>query len=245
MELKNVFGRDNENYDELRPRYSDELFRYIMERTNGKNALEIGSGSGQATESFLKSGYAVTCCEINENFCNVLAERYKKYNITVANKAFEDFSCEENSFDLIFSATAFHWIDKDAGFLKIKRLLKKGGTAALFWNVPTPAYNSKALHDEIQAAYGSDRPFGYFQKYGFCTEYFEKYGFDGIESALFKAYRRLSADRYLMLLNTYSDHILIEEAKRKRLYEDIHSAVVKHGGFIDIEDNMELYIARG
>ena len=57
--LRNIFGTDTENYDRFRPRYTKELFDFINGNTDGTKALEIGSGSGQATEWFLSNGYKV------------------------------------------------------------------------------------------------------------------------------------------------------------------------------------------
>ncbi|MBR5265878.1 MAG: class I SAM-dependent methyltransferase [Clostridia bacterium] len=245
-ELRNIFGSDTENYDRYRPRYTKELFEFVDRNTDGKKALEIGSGSGQATEWFLHNGYDVTCCEISGDFCDFLKEKYKNYPISVENKPFEDFEGENESYDLIFSATAFHWVDKDTGFAKLNALLKKGGTAALFWNVPYGAYDNEALYNEMQKAYNSDRKWEntYNKKYVFCKEYMEKYGFADVEVHTFQGARRLSADQYISLLETYSDHKAREEEAKQELYGKIASAINNHGGYINILDNIELYLAR-
>ena len=244
--LRNIFGTDTENYDRSRPRYTNELFDFINGNTDGTKALEIGSGSGQATEWFLSHGYEVTCCEISEEFCAFLSEKYKNYPISVENKPFEDFKGENESFDLIFSATAFHWVDRDIGFSKLYSLLKKGGTAALFWNVPYGAYDNEALFNDIQKAYGSDRKWegAPREKYGFCKEYLEKYNFSDVEKHIFRGVRKLDAQQYLSLLETYSDHKAMEKEKKEKLYKNIASAIEKHGGYINILDNIELYLAR-
>ena len=244
--LRNIFGTDTENYDRFRPRYTKELFEFINSNTDGTKALEIGSGSGQATEWFLSHGYEVTCCEISEEFCAFLAEKYKNMPIEVHNKPFEDFEGENESFDLIFSATAFHWVDRDIGFSKLHSLLKKGGTAALFWNVPYGAYDNESLFNDIQKAYGSDRKWEGTprEKYGFCKEYLEKYNFSDMEKHIFRGVRKLDAQQYLSLLETYSDHKAMEKEKKEKLYKNIASAIEKHGGYINILDNIELYLAR-
>lgn len=243
--LRNTFGTDAENYDRFRPRYTEELFEFISADTEGKKALEIGSGSGQATGWFLNKGYEVTCCEISSDFCDFLKEKYKNHAITVHNLPFEDFEGENEGFDLIFSATAFHWVDRDIGFPKLFSLLKKGGRLALFWNVPYGAYDNERLFDDIQKAYGSERKWGEpAEKYGFCMEYLEKYPFEKIEKHIFKGHRRLSAEQYISLLETYSDHKAMEAERKNKLYENITSAIEKYGGYINILDNIELYLAR-
>jgi SAM-dependent methyltransferase len=45
--------------------------------------------------------------------------------------SFEDFAAPGSSFDLIVSATAFHWIDPEVRFSKSARLLRPGGWLVL------------------------------------------------------------------------------------------------------------------
>jgi SAM-dependent methyltransferase len=45
--------------------------------------------------------------------------------------SFEEFEAEPGSFDLIVSATAFHWIDPDVAWSKSARLLRPGGWLAV------------------------------------------------------------------------------------------------------------------
>jgi SAM-dependent methyltransferase len=45
--------------------------------------------------------------------------------------SFEDFAATDSSFDLIVSATAFHWVDPEVKFSKSARLLRPGGWLAL------------------------------------------------------------------------------------------------------------------
>lgn len=125
-----------ENYDSIRPEYPLELFHDIFnysENTTRKSALEIGAGTGKATTPFLSAGYDVTAVEIGSNMADFLIKRFsdhEKFNVVIS--SFEDAVLQENSYDLIYAATAFHWIDVKIGCPKALRLLKDGGTIALF-----------------------------------------------------------------------------------------------------------------
>ena len=42
---------------------------------------------------------------------------------------------EDQPFDLIYSATAFHWVDSAVGYPKAWRMLKDSGSMAVFWHM--------------------------------------------------------------------------------------------------------------
>ena len=65
-----------------------------------------------------------------------------------------------------------------------------------------------------------------------------------MEKHIFRGVRKLDAQQYLSLLETYSDHKAMEKEKKEKLYKNIASAIEKHGGYINILDNIELYLAR-
>ncbi|WP_243143578.1 hypothetical protein [Pseudobutyrivibrio xylanivorans] len=58
MEYRKVFDTIPEQFDKYRPRYSKELFDYLISSANigtGKSVLELGPGTGQATEPILNT----------------------------------------------------------------------------------------------------------------------------------------------------------------------------------------------
>lgn len=82
-------------------------------------------------------GCDVTAIELGENLAEFSKEKFKEHkNFSVYNTSFEDFECDDNSFDIPYSATAFHWILEEIGYPKTLKLLKNDGTLALFWNKP-------------------------------------------------------------------------------------------------------------
>lgn len=117
-------------YDKIRPVYPGALFAdmfdYVGPDNTGK-ALEIGAGTGRATVFVLDAGYAVTAVEPGENMAAFLQDRLggtSGLNIIVA--AFEDAPLEDESCDLIYAGSAFHWVDAEIGCPKAFRLLKRG-----------------------------------------------------------------------------------------------------------------------
>ena len=126
------------NYDKVRWDYPAELFADAIQYSGqgeGKKAIEIGAGTGKATSPFLDEGYAVTAVEMGANMTDFLRDKFKGYKrFNVITSTFEDAHLEDESYDLIYAASAFHWIDAHVGCPKVLRLLKSGGAFVLFRN---------------------------------------------------------------------------------------------------------------
>ncbi len=253
------------NYDKVRWGYPDELYRDIIrysEQEKGKKALEIGAGTGKATDRFLNLGYDVTAVEMGVNMTEFLLERFKGYtNFNVITATFEDALLEDADYDLIYAASAFHWVDSEIGCPKAYRHLKKGGTFALFRNNPIPA-DGEELYEEIQSVYEK-----YYNSYytsrkrpvkrsredflkpseiykSFRFEGLEQYGFDEVTMKLYDASFTYNADDYISLIDTYSDHRGLPEDNRAALYAGIREAIVRHGGYLKVDYIFQLYMGR-
>lgn len=107
---------------------------------------EIGPGTGLATEALaawspdrfvafepdpvlaahLRGAFA-TLDVVNDDFCAAEVE---------------------SGFDLIVSASSFHWLDAEAALAKARPLLAPGGTLAIWWNV----YRQKGIGDPFADA---------------------------------------------------------------------------------------------
>ena len=247
------------NYDKMRPGYVDELYQAIFNYTpidENSNVAEVGSGSGQATLPVLKTGCKLTAVEYGENFSELLKNKFKDFpKFSVVTGKFEEVSLDEGVFDLVFSATAFHWVPEKEGYEKVYRMLKKGGAFARFANRPRNCKNEPELGEEIQELYNEYYNKQHNIKSG-TKKWFteedakaislipEKYGFTDIKYFLFHRERVFTASEYTKLLGTYSDHIAIEESIRKVFFSKIEDAINRHGGTITISDTLDLELAR-
>ncbi|GFP76488.1 class I SAM-dependent methyltransferase [Clostridium fungisolvens] len=254
MDKRLTFNEDASNYDKWRPTYCEELFEDIFrysEISKDKNALEVGIGTGQATTPFLNAGYNVTAVELGNNLAEFSREKFKEYkNFKVYNTSFEEFQCEDNIIDILYSATAFHWIPESIGYPKILRLLKDNGTIALFWNKPSPADEEYSLHLEIQKIYEKYWPStdklleSNSERYKRISETIKTYGFRDLEMKLYHKTRKFSSEEYICLLNTYSDHRTMPEPSKQLFENEIKDIIKKNGNLFDIHDTIELYLAR-
>ena len=253
-----TFDTVAETYEKLRPGYVDELYQDIFEYkpiNNQSRVVEIGIGGGQATLPFLKTGCDLLAVDYGENFCIICREKFKEFpNFSAVSGKFEDvvFNCE---YDLIYSASAFHWIPKEIGYKKVYDMLKDGGVFVRFANHPYRDKGKPELSEEMDRIYAE-----YYCKYHNkepkpLVEYTEhqahnraliaeKYGFTDIQYKLFYRTRTFTAEEYITLLGTYSDHIAIEETIRNEFFSKIEDAINRHGGEITIFDTIDLQLAK-
>ncbi len=150
IDRKTTFDRVAELYDEARPGYPEQLFDDIIllsRIADGGRLLEIGCGTGKATLPFAERGYAMQCLELGKNLAALAAQNCRAYpHVEIKQTSFEDRQIERDSFDLVFSAQAFHWIPIEIAYAKSAAALKLGGHLALFWNT-YPAEDAPMRHD--------------------------------------------------------------------------------------------------
>lgn len=119
-------------YDFSRPAYPACVFHGIKPGLT----LEIGSGSGQATASLLQISKHIDCIEPGINFCRLLKKKFASNSrVTICNRKFEEFT-PDVKYDLVFSASALHWVEKRVAYPKIHECLRSGGRLIAVWNQP-------------------------------------------------------------------------------------------------------------
>lgn len=256
MDIKYLFDEAVSNYEKRRPNYGTELFEDIInyaEINKDKSLIEIGCGTGQATEPLLKTNCKVTAVELGENLSSFTREKFKSYkNFNVVYSAFEDYDCDDNKFDMLYSATAFHWIPDEIGYKKAYRVIKNGGTLALFWNRPSINDKDNPLHQKIQSFYNELLPHWSYKvtnnddksRYSNIINKIEQYGFMNIELKLYNNTRKITGVEYIELLNTYSDHLALEKTIKARLFNGIRTVIEQCGNELIINDTIDLYLAR-
>ena len=246
-------------YEKLRPGYVDELYQTIFDYIpidENSSVVEVGSGGGQATAPMLKTGCRLTAVECGRQFSELLRERFREYSdFSVVTDKFENVEFPDGAFDLVYSASAFHWVPEEIGYKKVFSMLKSGGAFARFANHPYRDRGNPDLSTEIDAIY-DEYYYTYYNKMRKpMVEYTqaqakeraltaEKYGFSDIRYKMFYRERRFTAKEYVALLGTYSDHIAIEEKIRTEFFSKIAEASNNHGGVITLYDTIDLQLAR-
>lgn len=262
MDLRLTFNEDAPNYDRFRPTYTDELFADVIRFSGlgGNNrALEIGVGTGQATLPFLKTGCEVTAIELGDKLAQFTKEKFSEFkNFEVINQEFESVELDGNAYDLVYSASAFHWIKTETGIPKVYGLLKSGGVFAWFSVQPLPAQEHSHIHDALQRVYDKYSSFfgekpqidpqikqqQFEKKRMDRINTFKQYGFVDITDKVYCGSRTFIAKDYTTLISTYSDHKAMPEESRIPFLKEIADAIDECGGEITLSDTILLCMGR-
>lgn len=249
-----TFDTNAAGYEKMRPGYPDALYRDIFRFCPlgaHSRALEIGIGAGQAAPPILRTGCHLTAVERGQNFSALCRRKFSGFpRFSVVHTKFEDYAAPPESFDLVYSASAFHWIPEALGYTKVFSLLKRGGAFARFAVHPGCQEGQQALWEDIQRLYsvylpGSAAPAEYSAEQAKQrAEIALQYGFSCARFRLYHRTRSLTAQEYTALLGTYSDHIALEEKVRSAFFREIEHVICAHGGQILLHDTIDLQLAR-
>jgi 2-polyprenyl-3-methyl-5-hydroxy-6-metoxy-1,4-benzoquinol methylase len=130
---RRLFDNVADRYDATRPGYPVELIDEVCRAAGlrpGAQVLEIGCGTGQLTRQLAGRGYRLTAIDLGASMVAAAERNVADPRVRFEVCAFEEFA-GAGPFDLIVSATAFHWVDPSIGLVKCAQLLRPGGWLAL------------------------------------------------------------------------------------------------------------------
>lgn len=139
-------------YDAVRPEYSEEAIAYIKSIpliNDSKKFIELGSGTGKFSHSFIRSlnrdnGLRISYKAVEPS----LGFRVEMQKVMADSKVMlENVDLEivegtgekipeptNHSIDTVFIAQAFHWMAKEATLAEVHRILYPGKPLVLVWN---------------------------------------------------------------------------------------------------------------
>lgn len=249
MEWRKVFDTIPEQFDKYRPRYSAELFAELIEYANigpDKTVLELGPGTGQATDPILSTGCEYHAIELGENFTEMMKRKYGRFpNFNIVNDDFITHDFGEQKFDMIYSAATIQWIPEEIAFSKTFDLLKPGGTLAMMLTKGDYKTPNEELYNKIQAVYSEYfKPEIEYKHGAFKYTNAPDYGYTDFEKREYYGRREFTADEYVAFSGTHSDHIVIPEPYRSKFYNGLRKAVLEVGNKIVFNDTFVLFLAK-
>ena len=249
MEFRKVFDTIPEQFDKFRPRYSSDLFKYLIDTEHigpGVKVLELGPGTGQATDPILNTGCDYNAIELGEHLYEKMKEKFGQYeNFHIVNDDFITHDFKDRKFDMIYSATTIQWIPEDIAFSKTFDLLKPGGTLAMMFTLSDYKSTNEELYSDIQKVYDEYfKPETPYTHGGFRYENAPEYGYVDFERREFYGKREMTAEEYVMFSGTHCDHMVIPEPYNTKFFEGLKNAVLKHGDNVIFNDTYVLYLTK-
>ena len=113
--LRGTFDSAAAGYDAARPTYPERLFDDLVQLAGlepGDRLLEVGPATGKATRPLLERGFSVVGVELGPRLAEQARTNLAGLPFEVHVTPFETWAGEPATFDLVYAATAWHWIDR-------------------------------------------------------------------------------------------------------------------------------------
>ncbi|RUS91938.1 hypothetical protein EGW08_000340 [Elysia chlorotica] len=151
-----VDANQAKKYAEHRPRYSEEIFQFMVDYCKEtmpalNSCVDVGCGSGQSTVGFSKYFKNVVGVDISPSQIANAPKDIPNVQFKVSSAEKLPFVPSE-SVDLWCSGESFNYMPKELTYKEADRVLKPGGTMAIFgYAVPHAA--EKPIQDAISAMF--------------------------------------------------------------------------------------------
>jgi len=236
--LKTTFDEVAETYDHARPGYPEQVFEDLIALAKlppGAHFLEIGCGTGRTTLPLARRGFAITCVELGENLAAVARRNLAPFpEVRVVVAPFETWDAGGETFDLVYAAASWHWLDSEIRYRKAASLLKPGGSLAIISGGHGFPKDADRFFFDIQDVYrelgmepkGEQWPPPLPEDVPDMREEIEATGlFAEFHSRRYIWEKLYTTEEYIALLNTFSGHIALKPDKREYLYGHVRERI--------------------
>jgi len=147
---KDLFSKQSDLYARYRPTYPKELYDYVLSFVKEKLiAWDCATGNGQAAIVLSQYFKKVIATDIS---AAQIDKATVKENIEYLVCPAESMPFEENKFDLVTVAQAYHWIKWDEFRKEVTRVCKNNAVIAV-WMYYNHTTGDKRVDDAVQAFY--------------------------------------------------------------------------------------------
>jgi SAM-dependent methyltransferase len=234
--LRATFDEVAELYDRVRPTYPSALFDDLVGLAGlrvGDRLLEIGPGTGQATEALATGGFQIVCVELGSALAARARRKLSAFpNVEVVAVDFEQWEPARAGFDAIVAFTSFHWLEPETRFARAARLLPEGGALALVETHHVLPAGGDPFRVHVQEDYDAvapapdNRPPGPPEEIADLADKIDASGlFRNVAARRYVSEVAYSADEYIDVLDTYAGHRALDDAVRAELYARIRGRI--------------------
>ena len=234
--LRATFESAADRYEAARPSYPAEVFDDLVELARlepGSRLLEIGCATGKATRPLLERGFSIVCVELGAQLAEHAGRNLAGLPVELHVAPFEEWEVPPERFELVYAATAWHWLDPAVRYRKAHSLLRPDGHLA-FWSAGhafPPDFDRffaeiQPIYDELGEGHEGEWPPPPPDLVADSRDEIEASGlFEDVAVRRYLWATDYSAQQYIDLLNTFSGHIAMDETNRERLYREIRARI--------------------
>jgi hypothetical protein len=233
-DIRLSFNEAAEIYDRVRPSYPADLFDEVFQMLPSRpEIVEVGPGTGQATKDLLVRGASVHAVEIGPAMAAMLRSNLPSDRLRVTVGDFEVTTIAPGSADAVFSATAYHWISREAQTDRPAAIIRCGGIVAIVDVAQVDSSDDAGFFDASQPIY---------ERYGqghtgpaaptrqrvdpAIREVLEAdRRFDSVAVRRYDWNQIYSAAGYRQLMLSYSGTQMMDESKRLDLLDEMETFV--------------------
>lgn len=242
VDLRLTFDRAADSYHGARPHYPAALFGRLAELLPPTPSIvEVGPGTGQATQPLLERGATVHAIEIGPRLAKALTQRHASFvqsgQLDVVVADFERVAPIPDFADAVLCATAYHWISPGEQLARPPRWLRSEGRLAIIdtMQVDSPADGGYfAAAQAIYEAHGQATGRILSRPDTVTPPMHERMTADpGCVDVTLDRYRwdqTYSAAAYRELLNTYSGTLAMPEPARSAMVGELVELADAMGG---------------
>jgi SAM-dependent methyltransferase len=231
------FDRVPDIYHDIRPGYPSALFDDLFALLGARpHILEVGPGTGQATRDLLDHGATVHAIEIGPAMADKLCQVIPAKELTVTVGNFEEVPDARSTYDCVFAATSYHWIEPRAQLKRPSELLKPGGVIAIVDAIQVDSPNDRGFFVAAQPVY---------ERYGeghigapaprredvdppmhMALQYDDR--FAQVRVRCYDWDQTYTAAQYRRLMLSYSPTQMMEPVARRGLLDDMEAFIEEH-----------------
>ncbi|MEM7364137.1 MAG: class I SAM-dependent methyltransferase [Pseudomonadota bacterium] len=187
----------------------------------------MGPGPGTTTQSFAERGLKITAVEPGIELARLARERFSRFeDVEIINETFEAWTdtCPSGDFAAIVAAQSFHWLDRATAFPRCAELLPMDGLLVRMEH--QPAGRNEIQAKRIQQDYEQYAPSLALRTKGRAPPVQPgRERFHEVSRHMYPHSKVMTADEYIELLGTYSDHVTMPESERTALFDAIQTTI--------------------
>lgn len=210
---RTAFGAQAAAYAAGRPGYPEDALRWILP-AGATRVLDLAAGTGVLTHQLLGMGLDVAAVEPDASMRAHVPAAAQPQEGTA-----EAIPLDDGSVDAVVVGTAFHWFDGPVAMAEMHRVLRPGGRVGLLWNLLDDSEPWVWRFCDIMQAEARTSALLPDQD----PPYADVDGMSPAERATFAHREPYDVDRLLAYVQSWSQTILMPDADREALLDEIRA----------------------